>query len=95
MAYWSNNGTIDGHALLVEPTLLPVVQVMLKPWHLSQLDAALDLFNQSAKKLQRGMYNSHVSLQCVIVVLVFRQSISRKRNIQNWVSALCMVILHL
>ena len=29
---------------------------MLKPWHLSQLDAAVDLFNQSAKKLQRGMH---------------------------------------
>lgn len=29
-------------------------QVMLKPWHRSQLDSALDLFNQSAKKLQRG-----------------------------------------
>lgn len=31
-----------------------MIQVMLKPWHLSQLDAAVDLFNQSAKKLQRG-----------------------------------------
>lgn len=39
-------------------------KVMLKPWHLRQLDTALDLFNQSAKKLQRA----------------FKQSISRKRQ---------------
>lgn len=34
--------------------MIVIVQVTLKPWHLSQLDMATDVFHQSTKKLQRG-----------------------------------------